>query len=161
MRHRQRHLHATVVQHVRVALEAAGWLSDPINFGDPPITLLDYEPQEAGETPAMNTVAVSVGHQGSDDVVELGGGLHECRYTIFIDIYPTKEPIGVAIADDIKDAITEQIIPLLDFTNDVDGEEVLAQIEFEDVLVETVPSAASTLDKRSWRVVKVTAAVFF
>lgn len=161
MRHRQRHLHATIVRHVRQALDETGWLHAPVNFGSTPVTLLAYEPQEAGETPAYNTVAVSIGQQGSDDAIELGGGLHECRYVVFIDVYPTKESIGVAIADDIKDALTETYLPLRDFTSSADGVEVDAQIEFEDVLVETIPSAASALDKRSWRAVKATAVCYF
>lgn len=161
IRHRQRHLHATIFRHIRLALDEDGWLQAPVNFGSVPVTLLDYEPQEAGETPAYNTVAVSIGHQGSDDAYELGGGVYECRYTVFIDVYPTKEPIGVAIADDIKAAINDRTIPLRVFTSNADGDEVDAVIEFEDVMVETIPSAASTLDKRSWRAVKATAVAYF
>lgn len=161
IRHRQRHLHATVVRHVREALSTGGWLTPPVNFGTVPITILDYEPQEAGETPALNTVAISIGHQDADEPDELGGGIYSCRYVVFIDVYPTKEPIGVAIADDIKAAISEQVIPLRIFTTDPSGVEADAQIEFEDVMVEVVASAASTLDKRSWRAVKATAVVFF
>ena len=161
IRHRQRHLHATIVRHVRQALDESGWLHDPVNWGQPPVTLLDYEPQQAGQTPAYNTVAVSIGTQDSDLPYELGGGIYTCRYTVFIDVYPTKEAIGVAIADDIKFAITEEIIPLRVFSTDADGTEIDAQIEFEDVMVETIPSAATTLDKRSWRSVKATAVCFF
>lgn len=161
IRHRQRHLHATVVRHIRLALEENGWLHDPVNWGQPAVTLLDYEPQQAGVTPAYNTVAVSIGAQNSDEPYELGGGIYSCRYIVFIDVYPTKESIGVAIADDIKFAISEEIIPLRIFSTDADGVEADAQIEFEDVMVETIPSAASTLDKRSWRSVKTTAVLFF
>lgn len=161
IRHRQRQVHATIVRHLRLALDADGWLTPPINFGSNPVTLLDYEPQQAGETPAYNTVAVSIGSQGSDDPFELGGGIYECRYTVFIDVYPTKEPIGVAIADDIKAAISEQVIPLRVFTQNPDGEEIEAQIEFENILIETIPSTAGLLDKRSWRSVKATATCFF
>lgn len=161
MRHRQRHVHATIVQHVREILDAAGWISDPVNFGTTPVTLIDYEPQQAGVTPAFNTVAVSIGDQSQDNVMELGGGLHECRYALFIDIYPIQESIGIAIADDLKAELTDQLIPLKDFTLDPLGVEVESQIEFDAVIVEVVPSAATTLDKRSWRVVKATAACFF
>jgi hypothetical protein len=161
MRFRQRHLHATIVGHIRSALTTGGWLSEPVNFGTTPVTLLDYEPQQAGETPAFNTVAVSIGHQGADEDFELGGGLATCSYTVFVDIYGESEPIGVAIGDDIKDCLTNMVVALRDFTADPAGVEVEAQIEFEDVMVETLTSAASTLDKRSWRAVKATAVCFF
>lgn len=161
IRHRQRHVHATIFRHLRLALDENGWITPPVNWGQPPVTLLDYEPQQAGETPAYNTVAVSIGHQDEDVPEELGGGIYSCRYTVFIDVYPTKEAIGVAIADDIKFSISQEIIPLRVFDTTADGVEVDAQIEFEDVVVEVIPSAATTLDKRSWRAVKATAVCFF
>ena len=161
MRHRQRHLHATILGHVREALTAAGWVNAPVNFGSTPVTLLDYEPQQAGETPAFNTVAVSIGTQGPDEPFELGGGLYSCRYTVFIDVYGENEPIGVALADDIKDAISEEVIPLRDFTADPLGVDTDGEIEFEMTLVEELPTATTTLDKRSWRSVKTTAVCYF
>lgn len=162
MRHRQRHLHKTVVEHVRQTLLDTAWLGPgPINWGEPAVTLLEYEPQEAGETPARNTVAISIGNQNEDENEELGGGLHSCRYTLFIDIYPTRDPIGVAIADDIKFELVETIIPLLDFTTDPAGVPTPAQIEFETVVVEAIPTTSSTLDKRVWRAVKATAVCYF
>lgn len=161
MRHRQRHLHRTVYKHVQAALTEGGWIQQPINWGQPAVTMMDYEPQEAGETPAYNTVAVSIGTQGETEAFELGGGLHVCEYTVFIDVYPTKEAIGVAIADDIKDALTEYIIPLRDYSTTTDGVETDARIEFDRVLVENLTSAASTLDKRAWRSVKATAVCYF
>lgn len=161
MRHRQRHLHYTILKHLREELTLLGWTSGDGNFGSPLVTFLDYEPIEAGKTPALNTVAVSMGDQGEDTAFEMGGGMYECRYTVFVDIYPANEPIGVALADDIKFAMVDEIIPLKVFTTDPNGVEVDAQIEFDDVMVEVIPSAASTLDKRSWRAVKATAVCFF
>jgi hypothetical protein len=161
MRHRQRHVHATIVKHVRDTLTAAGWVDDPVNFSSDPVTVIDYEPQQAGETPALNTVAVSIDKQGEDQAFELGGGLTSCQYTVFIDIYGASEPIGVALGDDIKASIVDEIIPLRDFTTDAAGVETDSQIEFEHIFVEQIPTATTTLDKRSWRVVKTTAVVCF
>ena len=161
MRHRQRHLHASIVRHLTAELTAAGWVNAPIAFGTQPVTILDYEPQEAGETPAPNTVAISIGHQGEDRPYELGGGLSVCDYTLFVDVYGINEPIGIAIADDVKDALTDEIIALRDFTSSSDGVETPGQIEFEMVVVEAIPSAATTLDKRTWRSVKATAVCYF
>lgn len=159
MRHRQRHLHKTIVEHIRTELD--DWITTPGLFGGPIVTLLDYEPQEAGETPAYNTVSVSIGDQLEDKEEELGGGLYTCVYAVFIDIYPTNESVGVALADDIKVALTERVIPLLDYSTDPDGTESDEVIEFEQVMVEILPTATTTLDKRSWRCVKATAVAYF
>jgi hypothetical protein len=161
MRHRQRHAHKTLLEHLREELTDLGWFADPACFGTTPITLVDYQPLEAGETPALNTVAVSFGDQLADLDHELGGGLTRRDYVVFIDIYGASEPIGVAIGDDIKDALTFGTIALLDYTTDPAGVPVDAQLEFNHVIVETIPTATSTLDKRSWRCVKATVSCYF
>lgn len=158
MRHRQRHLHKTVVEYLRTELTALDW--DTGLFGTPGITLIDYEPIEAGVTPVYNTVAVSIGDQLADREWELGG-LLVTGYALFIDVYPSSEPVGIALADDIKDLLTNVAIPLKDFTSDADGVETSFQIEFEDVLVEVLTSAATTLDKRLWRSVKSIAHLYW
>lgn len=158
MRHRQRHVHATIVRHLREELIALGWVNVPVNFGTTPVTVIDYEPQQAGETPAFNTVAVSINHQGADEEYELGG-LQQVDFTLFVDIYGEHEPIGVAIGDDIKDSLVKGL-PLLDFTNSPPTA-TDSWLEFENVLVEQIPTATTTLDKRSWRAVKATAVCFF
>ena len=158
MRHRQRHLHKTIVEYLRTELSALGW--DDGLFGTPPITLLDYEPQEAGVTPEYNTVAVSIGDQLEDKEWELGG-LLATGYTLFVDIYPSNEPVGIALADDIKDLLSGEVIALKDYTTDPDGEDTSFQIEFQDVIVEVLASAATTLDKRQWRAVKSMAYLYW
>lgn len=161
MRHRQRHVHKTILEHVRAELTEVGWFAEPAPFGGNRVLLLDYEPQRAGETPALNTVAVSIGEQGEDLAHELGGGVTRCDYVVFIDVYPTSEPIGVAIGDDIKQALVDRVIALRDYTADAAGAVTDAQIEFEHVIVEDIPTSTSTLDKRSWRSVKATACCYF
>lgn len=161
LRHRQRHVHATIVAHVNEILTGFGWKSSPAPFRTTPVTVLDYEPQKAGITPQANTVAVSIDEEGEDVAFELGGGVYTCPYTTFIDIYPASEPVGIALAGDLKHELTEGIIPLRDFTSDPDGEVVDAQIEFEHTLVEIPPIATTSVDKRNWRVVKTTAVCYF
>lgn len=160
MRHRQRHLHKTIVEHLRGELTDLGWFDGL--FGAPGITLIDYEPIAAGTTPAVNTVAVSIGDQFEDKADELGGGVMSCTYVLFVDVYggPKNESVSVALADDIKDALTDVIVPLLDFTTDPAGDLTEHSIEFESVLVEVIPSAATTLDKRTWRAVKAMARLY-
>lgn len=161
MRHRQRHVHKTILEYLRAQLDDGDWFGDPAPYGATPVTLIDYEPQEAGHTPELNTVAVSMGYQGEDLPEEMGGGLHRCEYAVFFDVYGESEPIAVSIADDIKQAINGNIISLLNYTTEAEGEATDAQIEFEDIEVDKPPVATTTLDKRSWRVVKATACVYF
>jgi hypothetical protein len=160
LRHQSRHVHATILQHLQVNLDNDGWVTPPINFGGPAVTLLDYQPMEAGETPAFNTVAVSLGDQNADLDAELGGGLTATAYTLFVDVYAEKAPIAIALSDDIKGYLTHEIIALRDFTSDPAGVATDAQIEFEDVIVEVLTSATTTVDKRSWRAVKATAVCY-
>lgn len=160
MRHRERHVHETIVQHVTAALEALGWFTDPAPFGTVPVEVIGYQPLEAGETPPRNTVAISMGDSTEDKPYELGGGLYVCTYPFFVDVYGSNEPIGVSIANDIKDALTEEIIPLRDYTTTSAGVVTDAQIEFELVTTEKIPTT-TTLDKRSWRSVKAMAVTYF
>lgn len=161
MRHRQRHAHKTILEHLRAELSTGGWFAEAGPYQAIPVTLIDYEPVEAGQTPALNTVAVSIDHQGDDLPDELGGGLYRCDYTLFVDVYGENEPIGISIADDVKQALVDRVIPLLDYTTDPAGVDADGQIEFEHILVEKIPTATSTIDKRSWRVVKATACCYF
>jgi hypothetical protein len=165
MRFRQRHVHATIVKHISKGLGDFGWYGTlipqvPVNFGASPVVIMDYEPQQAGETPAPNTVAISIDHQGKNEAFELGG-LQECEYTVFIDIYGENESIGISIADDVKDLISDESMPVLDFTSNPEGDVSDLWLEFEDVIVEKIPGGTSTVDKRSWRAVKATAVCFF
>jgi hypothetical protein len=161
MRHRQRHVHATILKHVKDTLTTLGWVNSPVNFGTTPVSFLDYEPLEAGETPDLNTVAVSMGDQGADEAYELGGGLVRVDYTVFCDVWGANIPIGVAIAEDIKDALTEKVIALRDFTTNAAGVATSDSLEFEMVVVEVIPTATTTLDKRTWRSVKATAVCYY
>lgn len=160
MRHRQRHVHATIVQYLKANLDNDGWITAPINFGTTPVTVLDYMPLEAGETPAFNTVSISMGDQNEDVPAELGGGLTLVEYTVFVDIYAINVPIGIAIAEDVKGYLTEEIIPVRDFTTTADGVVTDEQIEFESVVVEVIPGSG-VMDKRSWRAVKATAVCYY
>lgn len=161
MRHRQRHVHKTILEMIRDDLAAGDWFEDPAPFGTPAITLVDYQPLEAGETPALNTVAVSIGDQAEDLDHELGGGLTRRDYIVFVDIFGASEPVGVAIAEDIKDALTFRVAALRDYTTDAAGVVTAEELEFERVVVETIPTSTTTLDKRTWRAVKATVCCYF
>lgn len=161
MRHRTRHIHKTLVEHVRSVLNTTDWLDEPpTNFpgvNTEPVTLVDYEPQYLGEVPAYNTVAVSLGDQGSDDDYQLGDWSKVVRIPLFVDVYPINEAIGVAIADDLKVGLVDLVLPISDYSTSP-ATATQGIIEIEDVTVERLQS--TLLDKRSWRCVKATLNVY-
>ncbi len=160
MRHRERHVLQTIVDHLRGVLTGGGWMDEPGLFGGPVVTLVDVQPVEAGVTPDPNTVAVTFGDQGEDLPEEMGDGLMTTSFTLFVDIFPTDASVGRALAGDIKDGLTDQVIPVRDYSALSAGEVTDEQIEFEHVLVETIPTGATLLDKRTWRVVKAMAVTY-
>lgn len=161
MRFRQRHVHETIRQHVLASLTTAGWVNSPVNFDTTPATVIGYMPLEAGETPEFNTVAVSMGDEGAQEDEEMGAGLQSVRYPVFVDVFGETEGVGDSIASDIKDALTNTLIPLLDFTSDSAGVATQDTLEFEMVVVEKLSTATTTVDKRTWRAVKATAVCTF
>lgn len=154
MRHRQRHVHQTLVDYVTNVLTTGGWLSTTPPLGAPKMTVLDYEPQGAGEIPPVQTVCISIGDQMSGPF-DLGGGLLQAKYYVFVDVYPSSESIGIAIAEDVADSFNEMYIPLYDYTSAprvATGE----ALEMTKIMVQPVPSVTK-MDNRPWRVVKATA----
>jgi hypothetical protein len=57
--------------------------------------------------------------------------------------------------------LSDESMPVLDFTSNPEGDETDLWLEFEDVIVEKIPTGTSSVDKRSWRAVKATAVCFF
>ncbi len=155
MRFRQRHAHESMYNYVKGVLAATGWTGSTPPLGAPAMTVLDYEPQEAGEIPPIQSVCISFGDQKSIGTFDLGGGLYEVHYPVFIDIYPENESIGISIGEDISDALIENYLHLIDYTGStpVDTGNVM---EITDVQVCPIPTSGK-MDKRSWRVVKAMA----
>lgn len=157
MRFRQRHVHESIVQYITNVLSTGGWMQPNGLLGaGMPITVLDYEPQQAGEIVPMQSVCISIGVTKPIQPYEMGtGGLLEKEYPVFVDIYPVNESIGISIGEDIEDAIAENYIELFDFSgpSPVDTGN---SMEIKDVVIEPL-TGQGALDKRSWRVVKFTA----
>lgn len=155
MRFRQRHVHRTLVDYVTGVLDDAGWTAGTPPLGAPAMTILDYEPQTAGEIPPVQSVCISIGEQGPARAFEMGDGLLQVRYVVYIDIYPISESVGIAIAEDIADSLIEIYVGLNDYTSAppvATGE----ALEMTRVMVQGIPST-DKMDKRPWRVVKATA----
>lgn len=161
MRHRTRHVHETIVKHLTGKLDDLGWISAPINFGTTAVEIQSVEPfGEGAVQPEGNLVAITLGDSSEDEDEELGGGLISGHYMVFVDVIAESIPLSVAIADDLRLALKNQIIPLLDFTtNDAGVAAAGSYIEFDMVDVD-VPPAASSVDKRTWRVVSCMANVY-
>lgn len=155
MRFRERHVHQTMVDYVTDVLTDAGWLAATPPLGAPALTILDYEPQQAGEIPPIHSVCVSIGDQGPGRAFDLGGDLLYAKYAVFIDIYPESESIGKAIASDIYDSLVETYVALNDYTNSPPSPNGEA-LEMSHVVVQSIPTTGTKIDSRSWRVVKAT-----
>lgn len=161
LRFRQRHVHQTLVDHIKATLIATGWVSAPVNFATTPVTVIDFQPQVGGVTVAPNTVAVTLGSEDEDLDEELGAGLISCEHMLFVDIYGADGATATSIAADLKDGLKHRIVPLRDYTTNPAGVLVPgAQLEMDGVLIETPAVATTNVDKRFWRVVKATATLY-
>lgn len=159
MRFAPRHVHQTVVDFAAAALEAAGWVEDPINFGTSAVTVSSTEP-EVGQMqlPTGNAVHITLGDEPPTWEEELGGGVESVNFPVFVDVFGVNETIALSIASDLKDAFRNTVIALMDYT-DTSPADSGHRIEFEMVMVET--PQATGVDRRRWRVVKTIAHTYF
>lgn len=164
IRHRSRHLRATLVNMLTDGLDDAGWISSPVNFGTHAITVLDYQPDERGEPINKNTVSLSIGDVNNDVDEELGasdGGLRSAFYPVFIDIYAEEQALADAICDDVRDIFDTQVFPLV---NQITGAPSAEQIDVEEVLGPDRPPGAGVGGdqfKKYWRVMKMGVRVYY
>jgi hypothetical protein len=160
MRHRTRHVHQTVVQHLQGQLAAMGWTQAPVNYGTTPVAVQSVEPYGEGAVqPDGNLVAITLGEESPDEEEQLGGGLLTASWMLYVDVIGASIPVSVAIADDMKAALKNQAIELRDFTSSPAGIAVPgAHVEFDEVGID-IPPSASGADRRTWRVVSAMARV--
>lgn len=181
LRFRYRHVHATLYHYVRDGLVTLGWGdaaldesdpdNDPINFDGTPITYIDFQPEEMGETIVVNTVAVTLGDEPASDDQELGGGLQQLAIPVFVDVYGANQSIAQSIASDVKDLFEDVYMQVKDFSatsldednNPVsDPQDTNDQLELDkdDLMVEKPQIALAAVDvRRHWRVVKTFARI--
>lgn len=164
IRFRSRHLHATIVNHATLSLQSLGWIGPaPINFSTTPVTVLDYQPDERGQTIKTNTVAISLGDYDEDEDEELGaaiGGVRSAEYQVFFDCYMAEQALSLAITDDIRDLYMDLTIPLIDQIN---GAITDWLIEVQTVRGPERPSAQIGAEnfKRFWRTMRVDCKLYF
>lgn len=167
MRFRTRHVHKTVADYIEGMMFDLGWgdaslpLSHPNNADVPfqarPITWVEVQPDENGDDVAPNTVAITLGNETNDDLLQMGGGLYEVEIPLFIDIYGENQAIALSIAGDIKSIINYDLhIPVKDYTNGDPGVDTTEVIEFDLVHGPERPTASigSPDFRKFWRVVK-------
>lgn len=163
LRHRSRHIHASLVNYLRNELSGTGWVNPPINFGTAPVVLVDYQPEERGERIEQNTVAVSLGDIPADRDEELGaaaGGLRSGLYPVFVDVYMADQPLSIAICDDIRDAFDNAYLPVID---QVTGDPSDYVMDIEEVFGPERPNAQLGADqfKRFWRIMRLAVRVYY
>lgn len=163
LRHRSRHLRASLVNKVRKDLDQLGWITPPINFDSQPVVVIDYQPDERNEPIATNTVAVSLGDVVNDKDEELGaadGGLRSGFYPVFIDVYMGEQALSDAICDDLRLKFDCAIFPLVDQITQTDSAE---KIEIESCMGPDKPGALNAGDpfKRYWRVMRLGVRLYY
>ena len=164
LRFRIRHVHKTVADYIEAGLSDLGWVNDPVNFQTTPMTFLEFQPDEAGEKILPNTVAITLGDEGAAEDEEMGDGLRELVYPLFVDVYGANQSIAASIASDVKWLLEDRYLQVRDFTSDPAGVETSEQIELDkdDVSVERPNASFGAADIRKyWRVVKTSVRVHY
>lgn len=163
LRHRSRHLRATIFNKVHADLTTLGWITAPVNFGTTAVTVVDYQPDERNEPVRTNTVAVSLGDIVDDTDEELGaqaGGLRSAHYPVFIDVYMGEQALADAICDDLRDIFDNAIFALVDQVSGTDSAE---RVEIDEVMGPDRPTGANSADpfKRFWRVMRIGVRLYY
>jgi hypothetical protein len=141
-----------------------GWVNAPVNFATTPMTFLEFQPDEAGIAIAPNTVAITLGDEGAAEDEEMGDGLRELVYPLFVDCYGASQSIAVSIASDIKTLLEDRYMVVRNFTTNPLGVATTEQIELDkdDVSVERPSASLGASDlRRYWRVVKTSVRVHY
>lgn len=151
----QRNTHATITKLVTDTLTNLGWIG-PGLLGSPSVTVINFDPQQAAEAIVPNTVAVTIPNEGNDVPMELGAGMREVPYTVFIDIFPSNDSVGQALSDDIKLPLVDGYFPLLDFSQTPPSAVPGAYIEIEHIVGNRFPQGTG-VGKQTWRDLRLTA----
>lgn len=162
LRFRIRHVHKTIADYLEAGLTQLGWVNQPVNFATTPMTFLEFQPDEAGVSIAANTVAITLGDEPAALDLEMGDGLREIAFPVFVDVYGANQSVAASIASDIKALLEDRYMAVLDFTTSATGVPTAERIELDkdDVSIEKPDAANGVQDfRRFWRVVKTTARV--
>lgn len=148
MRHITRHVHQTLVDRAKAAL--TDWTGSTPPYGATRVTVTGMTPSIPEEV-EPNLVTVALEYPGSLVESELGGGLEEIDYRLFIDVFAQNVSTCMAIVDDLRVAFAHVQVAVYDHTDTVP---VATDHWIEIDEIETVePPAAGQVDRSHWRVV--------
>lgn len=160
MRHLPRHLQQTISDHLAAGLSDLGWMESPGPFGTTPVRIQEVEPEVTTRTDA-NVVGVTIQDETDDREWELGGGVWVCDYDIEVDVFAKSVSIVIALASDVKDLLTDRVIPLHNYAVDPPGQ-TGSRIEFDSIRVgRRVAGEIGFESKRTWRLVDGIARAYF
>lgn len=169
LRFRYRHVHATLFNYVRSNLVELGWGNaglaegDPanatVNFGVDPMTFIDFQPDESGTQVAAQTLAVTLGEEPPSEDQELGAGLTQVRYPVYVDIFAANQAVAIAVTSDLKDLLEDIYLSVVDQTTG-DVTDDLIEIWHEDISSARPQASLGAQDfKRYWRTLRFVARV--
>jgi hypothetical protein len=165
LRHRSSHVQRTLYNHVRANL-APDWTTEPVLFGAAPLRYV--EGQSMDDAPAAdlrpNVLYLTLADEGPDSLQQLGGGLYEVTYSLFVDVYGETGQMAWRILEDVKRLLHERVLRVVDYapSTPVQTDE---QVELDVIAIE--PPGRATSGERSmearrrWRVLTAWAHVTF
>lgn len=156
LRHPSRHIHQTLVDHVRTILTSTGWVDAPINYGARAVSIQEVEPRTP-EKVEPNVVAVTIDFPTNPLEAELGDGLTIRSYQLFVDVLAENDSTCKAICDDLIEGLLHARILVHDYNSGLD---TTWMIHLDDLDVDE-PPAAGQVDRSTWRVVTGPAEVYY
>jgi hypothetical protein len=165
LRHASRHVHHTVVNHLKAQLTSLGWTdAATAPFGATPAKVISTPAivgSQLASTITAGTVSVTLGDEYNPDLEEMGGPFTSQEYPIFVDVFQSTDAGALTLASDIRDIFLGRTIGSrrwLDVINQATKEPVPGwKIELDDV--DRV--SPETVMPLRWQVVKVTATAYF
>ena len=167
-RHSSRHLQTAATDRVENHLKALGWIGpqDSTPFGATPVKFVRRRIEETDlQSVTPNMVAVMFGDEDDDRELELGAGLLGITFPMWIDVVGDSDPIGLALAGDIKDNLTgrypgtSRFLEVRDYTTSRVGVPVPGwRAEFVEV-IRSRPQVEAW--RKFWQVINVTVEVTF
>jgi hypothetical protein len=161
MRFLQRHLHATLAAFFTEQLTDLGWVTEPTNFGEPPLNMVTTDRTTRLEAIEPNALALTIDQQGRDALAQLGGGAYETEVLVLADVYGTSPSVAVSIASDIKDLVRDRYLPIADMTASTPVQTGVVA-ELEDAVMTRPDGDVNAVEfKGAWRIVRFYARVHF
>lgn len=160
IRHASRHVQESISSMLVAFLTEYGWLGPKVPYGAKPFKIELRQPDQSSlQQISTNTVFIGFGDETGARDRQLGGGLLQREYVVFVDVFADSQSIATAVAADIKDRL-EGLFGggvYLRPKDQATGLELPGYIgEFQDVVRDV-----GTGSKVQWQMVKATFALDF